>query len=170
LFDAARAELGRLPLIAEDLGVITPAVTGLRESLGLPGMVVLQFAFDPTNPGGVHDPDRHRAGQVLYTGTHDNDTLRGWWESLPAARADRFRELGVRDREPWWDLMSLALGSPSRLCMLQAQDVLGLGSQARMNTPGTAGGQWRWKLEPGQLTPALARRLRRITAAAGRLP
>jgi 4-alpha-glucanotransferase len=170
VFDAAQAELGRLALIAEDLGVITPAVTALRESLGLPGMVVLQFAFDPTNPGGVHDPDRHRAGQVLYTGTHDNDTLRGWWESLPASRADRFRALGVRDREPWWDLIELALGSPSRLCMLQAQDVLGLGSQARMNMPGTAGGQWRWKLEPGQLTAAHARRLRRLTAAAGRLP
>src|SRR6185295_5858708 len=99
-----------------------------------------------------------------------HDTLRGWWDSLPASRADRFRALGVRDREPWWDLMSLALDSPSRLCMLQAQDILGLGSDARMNTPGTAGGQWRWKLSPGALTPALARRLRGLTAAAGRAP
>jgi 4-alpha-glucanotransferase len=170
VFDAARAELGRLPLIAEDLGVITPAVIALRDSLALPGMVVLQFAFDPDNPGGVHDPDRHRAGQVLYTGTHDNDTLRGWWETLEPARADRFRELGVGDREPWWDLISLALSSPARLCMLQAQDVLGLGSEARMNTPGTAGGQWRWRLEPGQLTAAHAKRLRRLTEGAQRLP
>jgi 4-alpha-glucanotransferase len=170
VFDAARTELGRLPLIAEDLGVITPAVTRLRDSLALPGMVVLQFAFDPDNPGGVHDPDRHRAGQVLYTGTHDNDTLRGWWETLEPARADRFRALGVGDREPWWDLISVALGSPARVCMLQAQDVLGLGSEARMNTPGTAGGQWRWKLEPGQLTAAHAKRLRRLTEATRRLP
>jgi 4-alpha-glucanotransferase len=169
VFDAARARLRRLPLIAEDLGVITPAVTRLRESLGLPGMVVLQFAFDPSNPDGVHDPGNHRAQQVLYTGTHDNDTLRGWWESLPPERAAPFRALGVGGREPWWSLIALALGSPARLCMLQAQDVLGLGSEGRMNMPGTAGGQWRWRLEPGQLTPALARRLRRLTRAAGRL-
>jgi 4-alpha-glucanotransferase len=168
VFDAARRELGKLPLIAEDLGVITPAVTRLREGLGLPGMVVLQFAFDPENPGGVHDPDQHRAGQVLYTGTHDNDTLRGWFESLPAERAAAVRALGVGEREPWWDLISVALSSPARLCMLQAQDVLGLGSEARMNTPGTAGGQWRWRLAPGQLTAAHARRLRRLTARAGR--
>jgi 4-alpha-glucanotransferase len=168
VFDAARGELGRLPLIAEDLGVITPAVTRLRESLGLPGMVVLQFAFDPENPGGVHDPDQHRAHQVLYTGTHDNDTLRGWFESLPAERAAAVRALGVGDREPWWDLIEVALSSPARLCMLQAQDVLGLGSEARMNRPGTAGGQWRWRLAPGQLTGAYARRLRRLTVAARR--
>jgi 4-alpha-glucanotransferase len=74
----------------------------------------------------------------------------------------------VGDREPWWDLISLALSSPARLCMLQAQDVLGLGSEARMNTPGTAGGQWRWRLEPGQLTAAAARRLRGLTVRAGR--
>jgi 4-alpha-glucanotransferase len=170
VFDAARSELGRMPVIAEDLGVITPAVTRLRESLGLPGMVVLQFAFDPTNPDGVHDPRNHRAGHVLYTGTHDNDTLRGFFESLPPERADAFRALGVGDREPWWDLMRVALGSPARLCMLQVQDVLGLGSEARMNTPGTAGGQWRWRLEPGQLTPEHARRLRRLTERTGRLP
>jgi 4-alpha-glucanotransferase len=170
VFDAARRELRRLPLIAEDLGVITPAVTRLRESLGLPGMVVLQFAFDPTNPNGVHDPANHRANQVLYTGTHDNDTLRGWFRSLPAEREAAVRALGVGGREPWWDLIEVALSSPSRLCMLQVQDVLGLGSEARMNMPGTAGGQWRWRLQAGQLTAAHARRLRRLTAAAGRLP
>jgi 4-alpha-glucanotransferase len=170
VFDAARRELHRLPLIAEDLGVITPAVTRLRESLQLPGMVVLQFAFDPENPGGVHDPDRHRPNQVLYTGTHDNDTLRGWFQSLQGERAAAVRALGVGPRAPWWDLIEVALQSPARLCMLQAQDVLGLGSEARMNTPGTAGGQWRWRLRPGQLTAAHARRLRRLTEAAGRVP
>ena len=168
VFDAARASLGPLPLIAEDLGVITPAVTRLRSELGFPGMVVLQFAFDPTNPDGVHDPRNHRPDQVLYTGTHDNDTLRGWFSSLEPGRADAFRAFGVGDREPWWDLIRVALGSPARLCMLQAQDVLGLGSEARMNTPGTAGGQWRWRLEPGELTPVAARRLRGLTAHAGR--
>jgi 4-alpha-glucanotransferase len=170
VFDAAQRSLGSLPLIAEDLGVITPAVTRLRESLGLPGMVVLQFGFDPEDPRGPHRLENHRAGQVLYTGTHDNDTLRGWYESLPPARAAQVRASGVGGREPWWQLIELALRSPARLCMLQAQDVLGLGSEARMNTPGRATGQWRWKLAAGQLTPAHARRLRGLTAAAGRLP
>jgi 4-alpha-glucanotransferase len=170
VFDAARAELGPLPLIAEDLGVITPAVTRLRESLGLPGMVVLQFGFNPDELESVHRPERYRAGQVLYTGTHDNDTLRGWYETLSPASVALVREAGVGAREPWWGLMELALSSKARLCMLQVQDVLGLGSEARMNTPGVAGGQWRWRLAPGQLTAAHARRLRRLTADAGRLP
>jgi 4-alpha-glucanotransferase len=170
VFDAALGELRRLPLIAEDLGVITPAVTRLRESLGLPGMVVLQFGFNPHEPESVHRPERYRAGQVLYTGTHDNDTLRGWFEALPPESVELVRAAGVGTREPWWDLVELALSSKARLCMLQAQDVLGLGSEARMNTPGVAGGQWKWRLAPGQLTPALARRLRRLTASAGRLP
>jgi 4-alpha-glucanotransferase len=169
VFDAARGQLGRLPLIAEDLGVITPAVTGLRESLRLPGMAVLQFGFDPDHPESVHDPANHRAHQVLYTGTHDNDTLRGWYESLEPERLVLVRAAGVGDREPWWDLVELALSSPSRLCMLQAQDVLGLGPEARMNFPGKGSGQWRWRLEPGQLTAAQARRLQRLTEAAGRL-
>ncbi len=170
VFDAARAELGRLPLIAEDLGVITPAVTRLRESLGLPGMVVLQFGFNPRELESVHRPERYRAGQVLYTGTHDNNTLRGWYETLPPESVALVREAGVGAREPWWGLMELALSSRSRLCMLQVQDVLGLGSEARMNAPGVAGGQWRWRLHDGQLTAAHARRLRRLTADAGRLP
>ena len=128
-FDAALGELGRLPVIAEDLGVITPAVTRLRESLGLPGMVVLQFGFNPHELESVHRPERYRAGQVLYTGTHDNDTLRGWFDSLPPESVELVRAEGVRGREPWWGLMELALSSKPRLCMLQAQDVLGLGSR-----------------------------------------
>jgi 4-alpha-glucanotransferase len=169
VFDAAHSRLRRLALIAEDLGVITPAVTRLRESLGLPGMVVLQFGFDPDEQPSPHHPAQHRADQVLYTGTHDNDTLRGWFESLGGAQLAAVRELGVGGREPWWSLIEVALSSPARLCMLQAQDVLGLGSEARMNTPGRAGGQWRWRLAPGQLTAAHARRLRALTAASERL-
>jgi 4-alpha-glucanotransferase len=170
VFDAARASLPRLPLIAEDLGVITPAVTQLRESLGLPGMAVLQFGFDLEHPKSVHNLENMRADRVLYTGTHDNDTLRGWLSSLDADRLAAVRACGIGGREPWWSLIELALSAKPRLCMLQAQDVLGLGSEARMNMPGTAGGQWRWQLRPGQLTPALARRLRALTAASGRLP
>jgi 4-alpha-glucanotransferase len=170
VFDAARSALRRLPLIAEDLGVITPAVTRLREALGLPGMVVLRFGFDPDEQPSPHHPARHRADQVLYTGTHDNDTLRGWFRSSNGEQLAGVRALEVGGREPWWSLIEVALASPARLCTLQVQDVLGLGSEARMNTPETAGGQWRWRLAPGQLTTAHARRLRRLTAASGRLP
>jgi 4-alpha-glucanotransferase len=172
VFDAAAGELGPLPLIAEDLGVITPAVARLRDALGFPGMVVLQFAFDPDDPHGPHRPERHHGDQVLYTGTHDNDTLRGWWETLPEPRRAEVRAAlragGVREREPWWALVRVALASPAQLCMLQAQDVLGLGSEARMNFPGRASGQWRWRLRPGQLTARHARRLRSMTKDAGR--
>ena len=168
VFEAAGRELGGLPLIAEDLGVITPAVHRLRDELGLPGMVVLQFAFDPDDPRGPHRREHHREHQVLYTGTHDNDTLRGWYESLPPRRLAEVRAAGVDGREPWWDLVALALRSPARLCMLQVQDILGLGSEARMNTPGTATGNWRFRLRPGQLTARHAQRLRALTAEAGR--
>jgi len=169
-FDAARAALGtELPIIAEDLGVITPPVVRLRDELGFPGMVVLQFAFNPDDPNSPHDLFRHRENQVLYTGTHDNDTLRGWYESLPEKRLAVLRAAGVRRRQPWWDLIALAQGSVARLCMLQVQDVLGLGNEARMNLPGTASGNWAFQLEPGQLTKRHATRLRQITEGAGRV-
>jgi 4-alpha-glucanotransferase len=129
---------------------------------------VLQFAFDPGDPDGPHRPENHRAGQVLYTGTHDNDTLRGWVESLGPERLAEVRAAGVGAKQPWWDLIEVGMGSKARLLMLQAQDVLGLGSEARMNTPGRAGGQWRWRMADGALTPAMARRLRGLTKAAGR--
>ena len=173
VFDAATAELGvELPLIAEDLGVITPAVRRLRDDLGLPGMVVLQFAFDPDDPNGPHRPENHREHQVLYTGTHDNDTLRGWWESIPDARraeADAAIDAaGVRQDEPWWSLVALAQSSPASLCVLQVQDLLGQGSDRRMNVPGEQGGSWGYRLEPGELTAEHAARLRELTVGAGR--
>jgi len=167
LFDAAGAALGELPLIAEDLGVITPAVGRLRDGLGLPGMVVLQFAFDG-GPDNVHDVANHAAERIAYTGTHDNDTLRGWYEALAPERRARVDAARPRaEREVWWDLIALTFSSRARVAMVQAQDVLGLGSEARMNQPGRAAGAWRWRL--GALPPAeLARRLRAITEAAGR--
>jgi 4-alpha-glucanotransferase len=161
-----------LPLIAEDLGVITPAVERLRDGLGLPGMVVLQFAFDPDDPHGPHRPENHRENQVLYTGTHDNDTLRGWWESIPDARRAEtdaaIDEAGVREDEPWWSLIALAQSSRASLCMMQVQDLLGLGGDSRMNVPGEQGGSWGYRLEPGQLTPEHAARLKALTVGAGR--
>ncbi len=173
LFDAVLDELGPVAVVAEDLGVITPAVTALRESLGFPGMVVLQFGFDPRAPRSVHRFANYREDQVVYTGTHDHDTARGWYSGLTSsARAfvdQEFARYGVVDREPWWSLIRLASQSPARVAMMQAQDVLGLGSEARMNDPARAGGSWRWRMEAGALTPALARRLREATEEAGRL-
>jgi 4-alpha-glucanotransferase len=162
-----------LPIVAEDLGVITPAVQHLRDSLGLPGMLVLQFGFDPRVPQSPHRFANHVENRFIYTGTHDHDTARGWYESIPArirARVDsELREAGVWQPEPWWGLVRLALASPARVAMVQAQDVLGLGSEARMNDPTRTSGNWRWRLREGALTPALAARLRDATEAAGRL-
>ncbi|MGN6871190.1 MAG: 4-alpha-glucanotransferase [Solirubrobacteraceae bacterium] len=173
VFDAVVAELGELALVAEDLGVITEPVARLRDSLGFPGMVVLQFGFDPGDPDSVHRFENHAENRVVYTGTHDHDTARGWYSSLDAATRARVDEtvarVGVRERQVWWSLIRLALASRARVAMMQAQDVLGLGSEARMNAPGVAGGAWRWQMEREKLTPALARRLREATEAANRL-
>jgi 4-alpha-glucanotransferase len=177
VFDGVARGLGRegpLPLIAEDLGVITPAVRRLRDELELPGTIVLQFAFDPDDPHGPHRFKNHVENRVIYTATHDHDTLRGWYESLDGgAREAVDAELAARGlvdrRRPWWALIRLAFSSPARIAMVQAQDVLGLGSDARMNYPSRAAGNWRWQMRPGALTRALARRLRAATEEAGRL-
>ena len=159
-----RRELGELPLIAEDLGVITPAVNRLRDDLGLPGMVVMQWAFD----GGRSNPHtlaHHRENQVVYASTHDTDTTVGWYRSLPRRHAAR----GALDpRDPSWSMLELAYSSRASLAMVQAQDVLSLGSEGRMNTPGTLEGNWHWRLRRGQLTAKLAARLRELTTGAGR--
>ncbi len=169
VFDAAERELGPLALIAENLGVITEPVERLRRELGLPGMVVLQFAFDPDDPTGPHRPENHTEDSVVYTGTHDSDTLRGWWDALEAPRRAEALASGVREEDPEWSLIELAWSSPARLAMLQVQDVLGLGSEARMNMPGTKGRSWRWRMERGALTSQHAARLREVTERAGRL-
>ena len=173
VFDAVSRSLGEVGLVAEDLGVITPAVTALRESLGFPGMVVLQFGFDPSAGGSPHAFENHVEDRVVYTGTHDHDTASGGYSGLSVQLREfvdsAFDRYGVVDRDPWWSLIRLALKSPARVAMVQAQDVLGLGSEARMNDPARAGGSWRWRMEAGALTPALARRLREATEETGRL-
>jgi 4-alpha-glucanotransferase len=174
LFETLGRELGALPLVAEDLGVITPPVARLRDELGLPGMVVLQFGFDAHDRHSPHRFANHAENRVIYTGTHDHDTIRGWYDSLDvdrrAAVAEELRSHGLElGSQPWWALVSLALRSPARVAIVQAQDVLGLGSEARMNHPAHAAGSWRWRLEPGALTRSLASRLRDATRDAGRL-
>ncbi len=151
VFRAAERELGELPVIAEDLGLITPDVVELRDGLGYPGMAVMIWAFGgpPDNP---HRLENHRVHQVVYTSTHDTDTLAGTFPEVAS-----------------WELVETALSSRAALAMLPMQDVLGLGSVARMNRPGEqGGGNWSWQLEPEQLDPAAAARLRRAAEGAGR--
>ena len=137
-------------MIAEDLGVITPDVHALREGLGFPGMAILVWAFQgpSDNP---HRLENHRVHEVVYTSTHDTDTLAG---HFPGGSA--------------WDLIDVALSSRAALAVMPVQDVLELGSEARMNRPGVVGGNWGWRLQPGQLGPEVARRLRASAEAAAR--
>ncbi|MEA2372152.1 MAG: 4-alpha-glucanotransferase [Solirubrobacteraceae bacterium] len=167
-FRAIERELGPLAVIAEDLGVITEPVHRLRDELGFPGMVILQFDFG--HGGG----QPHRENSVTYTGTHDQDTIVGWWRTLDDGTrslvVDALGRAGLAvEEEIEWPLIGLALASASSLAIVQVQDVLGLGSEARMNVPGTATGNWGWRLAEGMLTAARARRLRAATEAAGRL-
>ena len=164
-FDAVRAALGDLRLIAEDLGVITPAVEQLRDALGLPGMHVVQWAFDGS-PASPHRLANHRENGVVYTGTHDNDTALGWWRALSPEERDA---TGLDASEPAWSLVELALSSRAALAIVPLQDVLGLGSEARMNTPGSGSGNWSWRLDRDALDDGLAGRLRAATAASSRL-
>ncbi len=169
LFRALERELGGLPFVAEDLGETGPDVEALRDRLGLPGMRVLQFAFtgEPDHP---FLPHRHPAHAVVYTGTHDNDTTLGWWRGLDEATRLRVRAaLGGSAGDVAWDLLRFGLASPADTFVAPVQDVLSLGSEARLNTPGVAAGNWTWRLVAGQLTPGLAARLREATRAAGRL-
>ena len=177
LFDAMRSalDLAQLPFVAENLGVITPEVEALREQFGLPGMAILQFAFgtDPQAPD--FQPHNYPRNRVVYTGTHDNDTTVGWWTGdaghstrsaadIERERAHVRRYLGVDGREVHWDFVRAVLASVADTAIVPAQDLLGLGSEARMNRPGTTGGNWRWRLPPGQLTPAIMARLAEMTA------
>ncbi len=170
--EAARAELGDVPLVAEDLGEITPAVRRLMAELGLPGMRILHFAFTgrSDNP---YLPANCPEDSVVYTGTHDNDTTAGWWAGLgDRERAQVARVLdehGIREASPVRALVRLALDAPACTALVPAQDLLGLGSEARMNTPGRHDGNWVWRLRRNQLTDELAAWLRERTAEAGRL-
>ncbi|MGM0381973.1 MAG: 4-alpha-glucanotransferase [Thermodesulfobacteriota bacterium] len=162
----------QLPIIAEDLGVITPDVREIMHRFGLPGMKVLLFAFGedlPTNPYIPHNLPRN---SVLYTGTHDNNTARGWFkqEATPEIKERLFRYLGwkVPADNIHWELIRLAMMSVANTVIFPMQDILGLGEEARMNRPATTEGNWQWRLSPEQVTPGITDRLRRMTELYGR--
>jgi 4-alpha-glucanotransferase len=181
LFEALRGSPeGELSIIAEDLGTITPDVHELRDEFGFPGMRVLQFAFGG-DPHDTHLPHNYTRNTVVYTGTHDNDTTAGWFaarpddaaggdEGLRRERANALTYLGTGGREIHWEFMREAFKSVADLAVVPVQDLLGLGSDARMNTPASAEGNWGWRLEEGALADNLRDRLKELTRLCARLP
>jgi 4-alpha-glucanotransferase len=175
LFRALRKSLGGdLPLIAEDLGVITAEVEELRDELDLPGMAILQFAFESTVGGfgrSQYLPHNHRRRLVVYTGTHDNNTVGGWWAAAEEPLRDHVRRyLNTDGGEVHWDFVRAALSSVAEAALFPIQDLLGLGADACMNRPGTSEGNWTWRLAEGSLTAGLAERLQALSDLYERLP
>jgi 4-alpha-glucanotransferase len=172
-FEAVHRELGHLPFIAEDLGLITPDVVALRDKFSLPGMRVLQFAFDghADNP---HLPKNFTPNTIVYTGTHDNTTTRGWFEGLPeSTRRTVWSYVDQSSRtidKVVWELVRLAWSSRAGLAIVPLQDVLNLGVEGRMNQPGTTQGNWRWRCTEEMLAASVFENLRDLTAASGRSP
>ncbi|HMB90327.1 MAG TPA: 4-alpha-glucanotransferase, partial [Rhodothermales bacterium] len=179
LFQQVEKTLGRLPLLAENLGIITDEVTALMKHFGFSGMAVLQFAFGQ-DADMEFLPHNFTPNLVAYTGTHDNDTLIGWWTQAASTRdaeaearertyAHQYLNLDPADeREVHWRCIRLLMGSVARLVVTPLQDILGLGSEARMNTPGTESGNWTWRVHPDQLTQEHIFRLKALTRIYGR--
>ncbi|HEY6248809.1 MAG TPA: 4-alpha-glucanotransferase [Candidatus Angelobacter sp.] len=169
LFNVLRRRIGDLPLIAEDLGMITPQVYALRDRLGIPGMKVLQFGFG--DPGAhIYLPHNFPLNCVVYTGTHDNDTTVGWWKSLPAQeeRHSVTAYIGEAKDGIHWAFIRAAFASVARLAIVPLQDVLGLGSESRMNTPSRFDGNWGWRFERGALTQDLSEKLAALSVVSDR--
>lgn len=159
-----------LPLVAEDLGIITPEVEALRDRFDLPGMKILQFAFD-SGPKNPYLPHHHPQNSVVYTGTHDNTTSLAWWQALDGAGKQQVRDyLDTSCRDMPWPLIRCALSSSARLAIIPMQDLLKLGGRARMNQPGTATGNWNWRMTPDQLDEGVAVRLRNLCLQFDRIP
>jgi 4-alpha-glucanotransferase len=176
LFAAVKAELGEeIPIVAEDLGFITEEVKALRDGLGLPGMRILQFAFDATESGTAFDPENsflpHNYAErcVAYTGTHDNDTLAGWYAQADRSERDYIaRYLGYSPADPVKALVRELMKSTAAWAIFPMQDILGLGAEARMNTPSTLGGNWTWRMKEGAFSSAVARELAELSGLYGR--
>ncbi|QDV40386.1 4-alpha-glucanotransferase [Stieleria neptunia] len=170
-FRALQTDLGALPFIAEDLGLITPDVNELRDQFDLPGTRVLQFAFDGT-PDNPYLPENYETNSVVYTGTHDNNTTRGWFESLTEDEQETvcstLDKPGLDGEAANAELLRLAWSSSANLAIAPLQDLLGLGEDARMNVPGTTQGNWRWRATPSMLSESACQRLRDLTEACNR--
>jgi len=173
LFDAISRVIGKINIIAEDLGVITEDVVQLRKSIGAPGMAVLQFGFgsDADNP---HLPHNHERNQVVYPGTHDNDTIRGWWDILKQEeKSNVLKHLKITEEDDIsWALIEAVLSSVARTAIIPMQDLLGLGNSARMNIPATQFGNWGWRMPSTMSFDSLepeATKLRNILSMYGRL-
>ncbi len=169
LFQALQNALGRLPLVAEDLGVITPEVVALRDQFALPGMKVLQFAFG-SGPTNEHLPHNHKRNSLVYTGTHDNDTTLGFFASKEASAdlAYAARYMRSDGREIVWDVIRAAWASVAHTAIAPLQDVLSLGSEARFNFPSRPSGNWGWRFAEGAFTEDLQKRLADLTWLYGR--
>lgn len=176
LFKAIRKALGELPILAEDLGVITPEVTALRDAFGFPGMMVLQFAFGFDEEGNFDSgntflPHNYRAPSVVYTGTHDNDTTLGWYRSLDDGQRDLVRRYFARpDDDIVWDMIRAAFGSVAAYAIIPMQDFLTLGTEHRMNTPSTLGGNWSWRMRDDAPLGWIEGRIRELSLLYGRHP
>jgi 4-alpha-glucanotransferase len=169
-FEAMRRQLGELPIIAEDLGVITPAVVEMRDTFDFPGMKILQFAF-----GGEQNstflPHRFNSNCVVYTGTHDNETTVGWYMNASEAERDHVRRyMGTDGHDIAWDMMRLAYRSVADMAVIPMQDLLKLDNRARMNYPGKASGYWQWRYIPEMLDGGISLRLREFSELYGRMP
>jgi 4-alpha-glucanotransferase len=174
LFTAITEALGPLPIIAENLGMITPEVEALRERFGYPGMSILQFAFGSDGSANDFQPHTYPRDRVVYTGTHDNDTMVGWWASTGGGDSTRRAEDVAKEkafaqrylqwdgREVHWRFIREVLASVADTALIPLQDVLGLGTEARMNLPGRLGGNWAFRFRWAQVTPAITGRLREL--------
>jgi 4-alpha-glucanotransferase len=174
LFRALQDALGPLPVVAENLGVITPEVEALRNEFHFPGMAILQFAFGKDDQARSFKPHNYIHNLVAYSGTHDNDTVMGWWrsqggdstrsaEDIAEEKAHARAYLATDGSELNWTLIRTLIASVAETVLFPAQDILGLGKEARMNTPAVASGNWRWRMKPDALTPEIAARLREMT-------
>ena len=152
--------------MAEDLGEITEAVYNLRDEFNLPGMKVLQFAFGEDMPSSIHIPHNHPQNCFVYTGTHDNNTITGWFENdadrQTLKRLKQYINTKISKENVHWNLIRLAYSSVAKTVIIPIQDVLGLAEKSRMNTPASAEKNWVWRMQPGELDPILAKRLRKM--------
>jgi 4-alpha-glucanotransferase len=181
LFRALKKQLGDLEIVAENLGVITPEVEAIRHEFRFPGMAILQFAFGKDPQGASFRPHNYDKDLFAYTGTHDNDTVQGWWQSeggdstrtLEDVRAEKAfarQYLGTDGKEMHWTLIRSLMASVARAAVVPIQDLLGLGADARMNKPGTAGGNWRWRMRAGAFNSEIVSRLKEYAETYDRAP